>query len=135
MRDNLKIRSNQHGVELELEMLSRGEEENRYLASIRSHMCTGQTEATTYIYGPPTKFFDDLAANWHGWKGEKKWAEIESRLQFTATMDNLGHVILIVLMRELVEPFSVSAPLYFDAGQLEGLAAEIREFFAVQDLV
>jgi hypothetical protein len=83
-----------NGHHLRFQLRQRGDDEAIYGVCLRAGWMTAETEMTTYLYGPPTKFFEDMASSWRGWDGQKTWAEIEGRVSFAATIDRLGHVAL-----------------------------------------
>src|SRR5215467_15086934 len=47
-------------------------------------------------------FFAELAENWKGWTGEKTMESLEHHLKLTATADSLGHVSLVVQLRDVL---------------------------------
>ncbi len=73
------------------------------------------------------KFFEELAENWKGWNGEKKWASLEGELSLVCTSDNLGHIEIEVTIYDV---WSVQHVIYVDAGQLENIALDVKKFFA-----
>ena len=81
-----------------------------------------------------SEYFDDLAQNWRGWKGVKKWEAYEGGLGLFCTSDRLGHITVTV---ELSEPppdgWLARGNVPLDAGQLEPLAREMRGFFSYRD--
>lgn len=76
------------------------------------------------------EFFDGLAENWRGWNGEQTWNSVEDDLSLAATHDGLGHVLLWVTLGTVVAPeqktWLVRAPIEFEAGDLDRVAAAIR---------
>jgi len=66
-----------------------------------------------------TTFFDDLAASWRGWEGEKVWASIQHDLRLTAVADELGHVRLSFTIQNGPTPsWTVDvSDVRFDAGE------------------
>jgi hypothetical protein len=118
------------GKFLQLRFLRRSREETVFLVALHGTWLTAETEMTTYVYGPPTTFFDEMAASWRGWEGEKAWAEIEGRVSFHASSDRCGHIELIVSLR--ADPASagrVQDVIKLEAGGLEYLARRIHKFF------
>lgn len=77
------------------------------------------------------EFFRDLAANWRGWVGEKKYESLEEELLLKATSDSLGHTELEVWLTSGPPPFhwTLRAALLIEAGQLESIAKQVEEFF------
>jgi hypothetical protein len=74
------------------------------------------------------QFFEDIAASWRGWDGEKKWTSLEGELSLVCTTDKLGH---IAIEATLYDGWNVRNVFYVEAGQLEQLALDIRKFFAI----
>jgi uncharacterized protein DUF6228 len=78
-----------------------------------------------------SEFFDDLAKNWRGWKGAKKWEAYEGGLGLSCTSDRLGHITVTVELREgSPERWLVRGEVPLEAGQLERLATEMRAFYS-----
>ena len=77
------------------------------------------------------ELFDSIAADWKGWKGKKEWKAIEGDLEIAATSDRLGHVRLDIEIRnhDPEDDWSVTAPIFVDAGELETIAKKIRVYF------
>jgi hypothetical protein len=76
--------------------------------------------------------FQSIAEEWRGWQGEKKWSSIEGELAVAATSDRLGHISLAVEMRqnyEQGEPWKLKATIIVDAGQLDAIARNAKQFF------
>jgi len=77
-------------------------------------------------------FFQDLAANWKGWSGEKRMESLEGHLAVSATSDSLGHVSLRVRLRDIIPgtaDWCAEGTLVVEAGQLQRLADDARKFF------
>jgi uncharacterized protein DUF6228 len=94
-------------------------------SSIRVH--------TPPYYGGPeglAKLFEDIAANWRGWSGEKNWASLEGEMRISCTCDKLGHTRMAVLLRDLhpERGWTASGSLIMEAGQLDKIARSVREF-------
>ena len=75
------------------------------------------------------RYFDDLAASWRGWEGERVFESIERDLRIAATHD--GHVQMGILLWECSQPggWRVQAELRLDAG--EQLASAARDVAAL----
>jgi len=83
-------------------------------------------------------FFDDLAASWRGWEGEKVWASIEHDLRLTAVEDDLGHVRLSFTIRNGPIPsWTVQVlDVIVDAGEeLSALARAVSEWVGISPSV
>lgn len=130
----LQISSNLRGDELEIEEVMHLGSEAEYAVRVKGDGYSGAGRFETAPWLPnPVNFFDDLSAHWAGWQGEKSWQSAGSTLQFKATRDGTGHICLVVCISELIDPYSVTIPLYFDAGQLDELAKKIRSFFTAAE--
>jgi hypothetical protein len=97
---------------------------------VKTEQFSGVSPLDTYHVGSPAQFFDDLARHWKGWSGEKRWGDLEGRLTFIATCDNLGHVRLRVVMEGVDHRCGrLDVSIFLEAGQLEQIAADMRRFF------
>jgi len=104
-----------------------------YLVAVDVGWARVSAQLSTYLYGPPVKFFQDLARSWRGWDGVKTWEDLEHRLDLSATCDKIGHITLKVMMRDAADAGRVELPLCFEAGEPERLANDVCVFFeAVQ---
>lgn len=77
-------------------------------------------------------FFADIAAHWKGWSGIKQLESLEGHLGVSATSDSLGHISLRVKLRDVIPgapDWRAEGTLVVEAGQLEKLAYEAKEFF------
>jgi hypothetical protein len=85
-----------------------------------------------YMYGAEhlADFFEDLAANWKGWEGEKERGSIEGDFNIIATADQLGHIELRIQLRSgpYSDAWSVETCIDVDAGQIEQIAKEVKRF-------
>ncbi|HET7051670.1 MAG TPA: DUF6228 family protein [Solirubrobacteraceae bacterium] len=73
-------------------------------------------------------WFAELAAEWRGWQGEKRYEALGLRL--ASRHDGLGHVTLDVTLQDDYTAdgrWRVRASLMLDAGALDRLALEARE--------
>lgn len=136
MMDLILLKSSRGYDELQLsesEGLRQAEGSEYFLFTLRSHNLLASTRVYAFMpYGSMQQFFEDIAVNWKGWKGEKKWSSLEGELSFVCTSDDLGHVAIeVALSARLYEDgWEVRNVLYVDAGQLTGIAAQITKFFA-----
>jgi hypothetical protein len=119
-----------NGNVLQFRFLRHSAEEVAFIVTLHSAWLNAETQMTTYVYGPPTKFFDDMAASWRGWEGEKTWGEIESRVELRATIDKLGHITMTVHLRQDAGLTGrATEVVMLDAGGLERLASLVHRFF------
>jgi Family of unknown function (DUF6228) len=78
-------------------------------------------------YGALVDFFDDLAASWRGWDGERAFGSLEGDLDLRATQD--GHIRLSVHLRPVDGPgnWHVHATVTIDPGEdISSGAADVR---------
>jgi hypothetical protein len=107
------------------------------LASMQASLSLPHLRAETQVWlvwGVETALsdlFDDLAANWRGWKGVKKWEAYEGGLALGCSSDRLGHITITVELRQLSHNgWLVRGDVPLDAGQLELVAQQMRQFFS-----
>ena len=91
--------------------------------------------------GPPVErplpdYFEELAEHWRGWEGQKEWEAYEGGLALRCTHDGLGNIAMTVELREYygdLHHFSwvVRGDVPLDAGQVDGVAADLRRFMRV----
>ena len=74
-------------------------------------------------------FFAELARDWRGWEGTRRWESLEGELTLLAESDRSGHVYVRVHLHDGAPArWMVELRLTLEAGQLERLAAKAREF-------
>jgi hypothetical protein len=107
-----------------------------WLESFRVSLASPGFSATARIenppYGrPPSDLFEDLAQNWKGWAGEKKWRSMEDELTLIAVRDSVGHIFLTAKIHsnEIPAVWSAKATVMIDAGQLEQISRTFLRFF------
>jgi hypothetical protein len=77
--------------------------------------------------GQLAEFFADLAADWRGWKDERRWSSLEGDVELVALHDGLGTVTLTAGLGTeafAVHRWTARAELLLDAGSLERIARE-----------
>lgn len=94
------------------------------------------SSAKVYIYEPYdlAAFFDDLAANWKGWEGEKQWHSVEHDFALNCTSNGVGHVAMSLTLKSgpYEDDWSVKAVIHIDAGQLEEIALKVKGLLHVK---
>lgn len=102
-----------------------------FLAVLESVNFSGRITVSTYIAGPPTDLFNEMARDWMGWEGTKTWGSLEDELRIEASTDLTGHISLIVTIRDYSDPanWRLKAKLELEAGQLTELARSARSAF------
>lgn len=128
MSEPIEILSTTKGDVLSFEVVSREAGETVFLAMVSAGFFSGKVETTTFVSGPPILLFDEMAANWQGWKGEKTWQSIDGNLTLKAISDSTGHVQLSVAMENYLDHLSVT--LHLVAGQLEAISRQVKTVFA-----
>jgi len=83
----------------------------------------------------PSEFFNDLADNWKGWRGEKRWESLEGEFSLIAATDLSGHVSLTATLNSLGahESWRSTTTLGLEAGQLDRIHRQISAFFGRLD--
>ena len=126
----LTIRSSNGVAKLEM----RWKDRDTSSVSLRDEDLSAQTDVwwNDYVEEPLSlqRFFEDLATNWKGWKGEKQWSALEHAFSLTATHDRLGHIELAVDLRSGwdASDWRTRGTLSIDAGALDEIAAQVRRF-------
>lgn len=75
------------------------------------------------------RFFEDLAENWKGFDGEKKWSSLEGEFGLDCTSDNLGHFALEATIRNNEDTRYARKTIFIESGQLENISLEAKDFF------
>lgn len=117
------------GSSLNFTLLSVSDRDTTFLVGLRTPWLTVNSEATTYINGPPSSLFTEIAAHWSGWEGKKTWSELEDRVSFIATSDSTGHVTLLTVIRGPNHEDMVEVQLIYEAGSLESMAKKLSNLF------
>jgi hypothetical protein len=80
-------------------------------------------------HGDFRALFEEMAREWRGWKGEKKWNSIEGNLALACTHDGLGHIeVHVELGLGVPSAWRASGSLIVEAGQLDALARAATRF-------
>jgi hypothetical protein len=68
---------------------------------IRADDLAARTGAFLYSGQRPdlAGFFSDLAADWRGWAGKRRWASLEGEMAIEAWHDGRAHVMVAVTLR------------------------------------
>ena len=78
-----------------------------------------------------TAFFDELAAQWNGWAGVKKWSDDNATFGFSATHDRKGLIVLVVEVANLPHDapgmWSARISVPVEPGALDHIAARMRD--------
>lgn len=139
--DSVIIKSSSGSNELQLseqDGLRRGGGSEYYRVTLKVKDLLASAKIYSFQpYSGLAQFFEDLAANWKGWKGEKRWQSLEGEFVLSCTSDGLGHVAIDVVLKSgfCDDDWSVHTVINVDAGQLEEIAINIKQFFSVQTTV
>ncbi len=134
MNDEVTIKSSRSDYKLKLsEPKPRGLKQTvEYLrVSITGHdIIASSSEVYLYEADHLAHFFEDLAANWKGWEGDKEWGSIEGDFRIIASIDHLGHIALQVRLRSgpYSEDWLIETGIEVDAGQIEQIAKDVKRF-------
>jgi len=75
-----------------------------------------------------SRFFADLAEDWRGWEGQKRWKEFE--LELSGTADGKGDVALRVVLQDREgRVWRAETLMRVEAGQLEDMAKAAADYF------
>ena len=82
----------------------------------------------------PAEFFQELANNWAGWKGEKRWGALDGEYNLWASSDMTGHITLVAQFNpfDVAPCYSSTLSLVVEAGQLEQVASRAKLFFGTR---
>ena len=137
MNPEVIIRSAQDGTVLRFSdpVASRDEEGLAcFTVSLSGPLIQASARIDSFESGNLPAYFENIAACWKGWKGEKRWENVENELELVATSDSLGHVFLSFTLRSGHSDFAwtVSGRLLLEAGQLDAIAQEMSAFYATR---
>jgi hypothetical protein len=106
-------------------------EDGSFRVSFRCHDMHAEALVSSYFATDLGVFFGDLAANWRGWKGERRWGSLEEEFWLSALSDSTGHITLRCFLRAPYTGFhwEVNGALELEAGQLDSLAADVAAFW------
>ena len=113
-----------------LTVLERREGEVEFEVSVRTPWYSGRAPASTFMNGSPSLLFQEMARNWTGWSGEMSWKDLEDRVILRASSDSPGHISLRTELVGQDYESRLVVVIEFEAGQLEGMAASVKELIA-----
>jgi hypothetical protein len=130
------IRGEANGASIELSD-SKGLANRAGTETYRVTLRENGLEATinVYAFDPSdnglSKFFAELAENWKGWKGVKKWSSLEGEFELECSHDGLGHIGTTATIYSNLYGNGWTAQIRFDIenGQLDEIVAGIGRFF------
>jgi hypothetical protein len=97
---------------------------------VKTPFFSGVAPSSTFMAASLGEWFKSMADEWQGWKGEKKWGDLESRVLLSATTDSTGHIKLKVTLAGQDYDSELRVNIMFDAGQLESMAHDVALLFA-----
>lgn len=101
-----------------------------YRARLESRNLKAEVVVDNAPYGESVvEYFRTLNQHWKGWEGERSWYSLEGECSFSASMAKTGHVALTVRLNVYPNICEATAVLDIEAGQLEALTDEMRQFF------
>jgi len=110
-------------------LTGRTTEEVTFDVAVKTPWFSGSTGSSTYMVPPLTSLFQEMADEWSGWKAEKKWSDLEGRVQFEVTTDSTGHVCMKTTLNAPDYDSWLHVKLMFEAGQLEAMARDLKHLF------
>lgn len=123
--ETFTVQSADDGARFELRRHNR----ENLLAELHGRGLDSSALVSSYMFDGFADFLESLAVDWKGWKGERKWDSLEGELSLKAKADRTGHVYLSIEIRDGAPPrWQVTASLLLEAGQLDRIAGNGREF-------
>ena len=129
---DLEFISPNDGSVLSLTVTRRFEGETDFEVAVKTPWFSGVAPSSTYMCGSPAIMFGEMASAWNGWKGQKRWSDLEGRVEFLAVSDSTGHVSLSVKLVGQDYDANLLVVLKYDAGQLEGMAKAISQLLGAK---
>ncbi|HEY1404471.1 MAG TPA: DUF6228 family protein [Pyrinomonadaceae bacterium] len=141
MSDTLEIKSATGEGALEIAGWQT-DDPSRRLEYLDVTLTAGGLRASTRIYnldfggdvGDLPAFLQDVARNWRGWPGEKRWESIEGDLKLTCTITTLGLFKIVVELHSCDDdPFTWEArcQLELESWQLDALAGQAKKVLQI----
>ena len=125
--DRVEVKSCHGRASLSMRVTSRASDETLFIATISDPPFHGEVGASTYVTGPVSAFFREMAEAWTGWDGVKRWAALDGELSLSATTSRLGQVALRIELATLTS--TISTNLALEAGSLERIARDVSQIF------
>lgn len=125
--DCVEVKSCDGRSSLGMRITSRASDETLFIATLTDPPFHGEVGASTYVVGPISDFFHELAEAWTGWEGTKSWTSIDGELNVSAAITKLGHVALTIELASFTS--SMSTRLALEAGSLGRIARDVSQVF------
>ena len=137
MSHAVEIRSARDGVVLTLSEFVGDDHSSladSFLVSIKNRELRVETRASSFMSASLSHYFQDIADNWRGWDGKKKWGTLEGEFELSATSDKTGHTRLAVFLRAPYTGYhwELRYALELEAGQLESIAKAVAVVWSTQ---
>lgn len=100
-----------------------------FTATFAAEGLRAMSRIDAYLSDGLPKLLAELATDWRGWRGERKWASLDNDLILSFSHDGLGHVNVKIHLQFGLQDWVLSAQTSIDAGQLESLARKANHFF------
>ena len=126
----LELKSSEDGALLTFTITQKSEDCIDFDVRVKTPFFTGTAPSSTFMAVPLEVWFRSMALDWTGWANEKRWEDLESRVSLSATSDSTGHIRITVTLTGDDYDTHLRANLMFEAGQLEGMADDVANFFA-----
>jgi len=78
--DRVEVKSCHGRASLSMQVTSRASDETLFIATLLDPPFYGEVGASTYVIGPVSAFFCEMAEAWTGWDGAKRWASLDGEL-------------------------------------------------------
>jgi hypothetical protein len=116
---------------LAVEIMELTEEGTLFRCTLDKGAFRGTVDANTYLVGPPSTFFAEIAQQWRGWGGIKTWQAKDHALTFSARCSTTGQVTLDIEMRfnDPLELTSLASSLLVESASLDGIARDMAALF------
>jgi hypothetical protein len=103
----------------------------RFIVSLDNSPVKGTVEVSDLGPNRWAAFFEEIAKEWKGWKGEKRIGSIEGDLSLCAKSDSLGHISLRVELKtdQGGADWFAAGTLVLEAGSLDTIAKSAKRLF------
>jgi hypothetical protein len=128
--NHLELKSPHDGSLLTFSVTNKFEDAIDFNVQVKTLFFSGSAPSSTFMAAPLEEWFKNMAEDWDGWKGEKKWGDLESRVLLSATTDSTGHIKIKVTLAGQEYDSELRVNIMFEAGQLEGMARDAALLFA-----
>ena len=104
-----------------------GADADFFIVTVTSDTWRGEVRASSFMATDLGDFFQDLARNWKGWEGERRWETLEGEFSICATSDRLGHIRLSFTLSQPHTglELQLKGALELEAGMLDSVAKQV----------